>query len=125
MRATVATSVVLLVAAPACGPSRAEIEAVVDQGAPLIQAIRKYEGDVGKPPRSLAELVPKYVEAVPGTGLREHPNYLYTVRPGPPEQWALSVRMESLGFKHISYEPSGRYPIPVTPLRDGWVMVSP
>ena len=64
-------------------------------------------------------------QTLPHTGLDVCPNYLYTLRPGPSEEWALSVRMERLGPKHMSLAPSGQYSIPVSPLRDGWVMVTP
>jgi len=108
-----------------CGPSREQVGRVIERGAPLVQAIRTYESDTGQPPPSLDALVPKYLPAVPTTGLEAFPEYGYTVDRERPHRWRLSVRMESLGFKHMHFDPSRQYEIPVTELRDGWVMITP
>jgi hypothetical protein len=73
----------------------------------------------------LEALVPKYLDAVPSTGLTSFPAFSYTVSSTEPQHWKLSVRMETLGFKHMRYDPSRQYEIPVTEIHDGWVMVAP
>jgi hypothetical protein len=73
----------------------------------------------------LDSLVPKYLDAIPSTGLTTFPAFSYTVSSTEPQRWKLSVRMESLGFKHMRYDPSRQYEIPVTEIHDGWVMVAP
>ena len=107
-----------------CGVSRDEIETVIDRGAPLIQAIQAYESLNGHPPASLHVLVPKYIREIPTTGLESFPKFDYDA-PAGSAPWLLSVRVRSLGFKHMRFDPSGRHPVPVTPLRDGWVMMDP
>ena len=124
MRLPTLCLVALLVNA-SCGPSKAEIAAVIDRAAPLVRAIRAYESDAGRPPASLNALVPKYLAAVPTTGLDASPSYDYTVRPGRPPRWDLMVHVAGFGFKHMRYDPRREYEIPVTELRDGWVMIDP
>jgi hypothetical protein len=106
-----------------CGPSKADIDRVIDRGVPLIQAIQAYDSAKGYPPPSLQTLVPGYLSAIPSTGLEDH-EFEYMVG-GQSTRWLLSVRIGSLGFKHMRFDPGGRHPLPVTPLRDGWVMMDP
>ena len=54
-----------------------------------------------------------------------YPEYSYVRREDNPNKWSLAVPVSSIGFKHMSYSPDSQYPIPVTPIRDGWVMVDP
>jgi hypothetical protein len=111
----------------ACGASRVEVDEVINNGAPLVRAVRTYEADHKRAPASLEALVPRYLAAIPSTGLASDVSreYRYTVDDRPPYAWKLSVRMESLGFKHMRYDPSRRFELPVRELRDGWVMVTP
>lgn len=43
----------------------------------LINAIKAYESDHGKPPAELKNLVPQYLPKVPDTGIRAYPKYEY------------------------------------------------
>ncbi len=45
---------------------------------PIIAAIAQYESDNGSPPDSFQDLLPEYLNKVPKTGLREHPQFEYT-----------------------------------------------
>jgi len=45
---------------------------------PLVSAIHRYAEDKGTPPVSLSELVPDYIDQVPGTGIPRYPDYVYT-----------------------------------------------
>jgi hypothetical protein len=97
---------------------------VIAKGKPISAAIRAYEADIGRPPRRLGALVPKYIAEIPRTGLGDFPQYDYLLHDDA-RRWSPSVRMGHLGFKHMSFAPEPAYPIPVTPMRDGWVMVDP
>jgi hypothetical protein len=108
-----------------CGPSRRQIDGVIDRSRSLIQAIGAYEAANGRPPISLTALVPKYLAIVPRTGLESFASqeFDYHVQAEPPYRWRLTVRLEPFGFKHIVFDPSRRYDIAGSNLRDGWVMV--
>jgi hypothetical protein len=43
----------------------------------LVQAIRRYEEEHGRPPEALEGLVPKYLPSVPSTGMMGYPQYVY------------------------------------------------
>ena len=98
---------------------------MIDRAAPLVKALNAFDADEGHPPATLAALVPKYLAAIPTTGLEQYPEFGYNVGPEDPHHWRLSAKMESLGFRHMRYDPSHQYEIPVRELRDGWVMVDP
>lgn len=108
-----------------CGPSREDIGGVIDRAAPLVRAIHAYVADQGHPPPALGALVPKYLPGLPTTGLAAFPSFEYDVGPDDPHRWRLTVRLESLGFRHLRYDPRRQYEIPVTELHDGWVTVTP
>ena len=55
---------------------------LAERSQPLIEVIKRYEADQGRPPPSLAALVPGYVPSIPGTGMPAHPSYEYKVFPG-------------------------------------------
>jgi hypothetical protein len=114
----------MVLLAIACGPSKVDVSRIIERGAPLVKAIQAYEADTGKPPASLQVLVPRYLVAIPTTGLDASPDYRYDVNQEP-RRWRLSVRMEKLGFKHMRFDPSRQYEIPVAELSGGWVMVTP
>ena len=90
------------------------IAAVGDRGRPLIEAIRAYEQKNGRPPKSLDELVPDYVEAIPTTGIGAHPDFQYVV--GQPDgyegnPWVLTVTPPcAAGFDVFLYFPRQNYP---------------
>ena len=97
---------------------------IIDRAQPLIDAIQHYAKDMGHPPPTLDDLVPKYIAAIPGTGLDICPSYLYSVdmKSG---RWSISVKLGAIGFRHIAYSPSNDYSITVTPLRNGWILADP
>lgn len=85
-------------------------------GAMVIEALAKFHRDHGQYPDQLAELVPKYLESVPYTGLIAYPEFRYTkdrndleVRPG---QYELRINCSSGGinFDRFVYWPSEKYP---------------
>jgi hypothetical protein len=47
----------------------------------LIAAIKRFHTDNGRPPHDLQELVPKYLPAIPDTGVARFPTYDYRVFP--------------------------------------------
>ncbi len=48
-------------------------------GMVVIEAIERFQADHGQPPGSLDELVPDYLPEKPHTGMRDYPEYTYTV----------------------------------------------
>jgi hypothetical protein len=84
----------------------------------LVGAIGRYERDNGRPPDSLAVLVPKYLSQVPGTGMGAYPNYEYerTSENTDPRVkqagWELRVPCSSdpLNWDVFFYWPTRRYP---------------
>ena len=83
---------------------------VANRGAPLVEAIRRYEKENGEQPSKLDDLVPRYLQDIPGTGLRGYPEFVYwQARQG---EWLLEMRCRS-GLKSsekLVYRPSGEYP---------------
>ncbi|MBI5834521.1 MAG: hypothetical protein HZB16_19660, partial [Armatimonadetes bacterium] len=73
---------------------------------PLIDAVRAYERDYGEPPATLADLVPKYLPAVPRTGLIGYPDYQYD--PGVGQQWRYDLA-DGAGQLVVSRRHGGRY----------------
>lgn len=60
-------------------PHNIAVREVAEQGAPLIDAIRRFETTRGTPPATLSELVPEYLPSIPTTGIRLAPEYEYRV----------------------------------------------
>lgn len=83
---------------------------------PLVRAIHEFEKERGAPPQALTELVPRYLAAVPGTGLAAYPDFELLSgekaagHEGNP--WVLSVRTPSGGinFDGLYYYPKQNYP---------------
>lgn len=48
---------------------------LAERSMPLVEAIMAFEKAEGHPPKSLEELVPKYLDSVPSTGLAAYPHY--------------------------------------------------
>ena len=59
---------------------------LAERSRPLVEAIEAYAADRGEPPDKLEDLVPKYLPAVPGTGMRVYPKYEY-IKKDDPEKW--------------------------------------
>lgn len=82
---------------------------------PIVNAIRQYEAYNGVPPAALADLVPKYLPAVPDTGMGAYPKYEYVS--GQPSNWdenpwVLYVKTFSGGINWdiFMYFPKQNYP---------------
>jgi hypothetical protein len=84
-----------------------EYRKMAERSVPLITAIKQYENKYRKPPATLENLVPEYLQKVPKTGMRRYPNYEYIVGAdaimnfdGNP--WVLYVKCESTtGFLYL------------------------
>jgi len=92
-------------------------EAFSERSQPLIAAIEKYERDQGAPPERLATLVPDYLPALPGTGMRACSEYQYVTGPHTREEyagnpWVLQVipPVFGVGFDEVLYFPRQNYP---------------
>lgn len=69
-----ASSVLLMVVINACavltiGYDQNNLEKIVERGAGVIAAIEKFKADNGNYPNSIKELIPKYLEKKPTTGI--------------------------------------------------------
>jgi len=58
---------------------RAAFERVAQRGEVIIQAIDTYHTQESKLPESLNDLVPKYIDKIPGTGIRAYPMFEYEI----------------------------------------------
>jgi hypothetical protein len=52
-------------------------ERLAERSRPLISAVRRFEAENERPPASLNELVPRYLAAIPNTGMAAYPAYEY------------------------------------------------
>ncbi len=59
---------------------RAEFKKVVEVGDRLILAIKDFTSVNDRPPASLDELVPTYIDAIPGTGYAAFPEFQYKLK---------------------------------------------
>ncbi len=95
---------------------RAAFVQLAERSQPLVAAIHRFESERGRPPQALDELVPQYLEMIPGTGMPAYPDYEYAVdtaaQPSDPERWILQVATPSRGinFDCFIYLPSQQYP---------------
>lgn len=94
------------------------VERVVARGEPLVAAIHTFTAENGRPPESLAELVPRYIAAIPTTGIGMSLEFDYVVGRGSRDSgydgnpWVLLVRppCHPMGFDSLMYFPLQNYP---------------
>ncbi|MBI5834526.1 MAG: hypothetical protein HZB16_19685 [Armatimonadetes bacterium] len=67
----------------------AGFERAAGRARPLVEALRAYHRDHGQSAPSLAALVPRYLPAVPGTGLVGYPQWRYEPANSVVERWQL------------------------------------
>jgi hypothetical protein len=109
------------------------IRASVNEGAPIIAALKQYNNDHGNYPNSLKGLIPEHLPAIPRTGLIGYPEFTY--RDGYNDIVAVldsyELRIEcssgGINFDRLVYCPSETYPPTIqgngTELIDRWVYV--
>ena len=92
-------------------------EELVDRSRPLISAVRRFEVENKRPPGTLADLVPKYLGAIPNTGMAAYPEYEYVTGDKALENydgnpWAVWVDTPSGGINWdiLLYYPKQNYP---------------
>jgi hypothetical protein len=95
----------------------AGMRSFVHRSQPLVAAIKKYEQDHSVPPKTLNDLVPVYIPAVPSTGMMAYPDFKYHTGNNAKKEyegnpWALSVFTPSGGinFDMMLYFPNQNYP---------------
>ena len=91
-------------------------EQLSERSAPLIEAIERYSTKYGEPPAKLDQLVPEFLEKVPGTGMRLCPEYYYErldgqkeAHYGNPWRIRLDVGQGFLNFDTFIYLPNQNY----------------
>ncbi len=87
---------------------------VIERGQPLVDAISAYQTEHGRPPATLDELVPRYIDRLPETGIGMWPEFGYWVgRPGQNHgnEWVLVVTPPNvpMGFDSMYYYPRQNY----------------
>ena len=91
---------------------RVALSDLAERSAPLVAAIERYEETNGDPPKSLQDLVPEYLPAIPGTLIGACSEYEYHVskpaQGGNTECWMLSVNVYTglTSFSWFSYMPN-------------------
>jgi len=74
---------------------------------PLVVAIEAFAAQSGRPPEDLAELVPRYLQEIPTTGLGSWDGaFEYEARVG---RWALSVPAPTGALASLVYDPDERH----------------
>jgi len=92
------------------------IRQVATSDMPLVPAIHAFERDQGRPPENLTELVPRYIPAIPFTGMRGYSQWDYIhgadARAYGQHSWVLLVHTGGPGinFDQLMYFPNQQYP---------------
>lgn len=77
----------------------------------LVTAIRQFEKENKRPPDNLGDLVPRFLPAVPRTGIQAYPDYRYTREATYENPWSLSVNASwGASFDQFVYLPKLNYP---------------
>lgn len=102
---------------------REACERISNRGNIIIQAIESYRKQEGKPPDSLEDLIPEYLDKIPGTGIRAYPYFEYKIPKDPYSNYEKKLYEEYnavyelrvnfyriLSWDCFFYWPSERYP---------------
>lgn len=88
-------------------------ELVSERSAHLISAIEAYDRVNGKPPETLSQLIPTYLQAIPSTGMPLSPGYEYSAAAiycADGNRWELSMRAgDFISFDTFFYCPLRDY----------------
>lgn len=84
---------------------------LIEKSQPVIAAIRGFEGDFDSPPSSLEELIPKYLDMIPESGLIAFPNIEYAQLSPKPGHWELMIKVArpNAAPSEFVYRPGGGY----------------
>ncbi len=81
---------------------------------PLVAAITQFTQDTGSPPTALQDLIPRYLPAIPATGMPAYPNYDYSTESDRWEgnPWAVYVHtpVGLINWDMFIYLPLQNYP---------------
>jgi len=81
---------------------------------PLVAAVHRFVEGKGRPPTDLRELVPSYLQEVPGTGMSAYPEFRYSTEPNQSDgnSWVVYVNCPygGLSFDMFMYFPLQNYP---------------
>ncbi len=92
-----------------------QFEGLAHRSQSLVGAIHLYTEEKGNPPGDLKSLVPEYIDQIPGTGMRNHPDYEYRIVDDPKHYngnpWILTVNCGfGMSFDQFIYLPKENYP---------------
>jgi len=94
----------------------AAFNALAERSTPLVQAIHRFDKENGRPPASLDDLVPRYLPAIPSTGMGAYPRYEYVAGNEAKQRyanpWALYIHtsINFANFDMFLYFPNQDYP---------------
>ena len=91
---------------------RAQISVMAERGRPLVDAIKRYEAANGAPPPGESAIIPKYLAAMPATGLAGPWRFSYLPQvPGHGGAWVIEAPtpMPVMSFDALYYTPTGDY----------------
>jgi hypothetical protein len=95
---------------------RTGLERIMANARPVIEAIERYRNDTGEYPKSLTELTPKYLSALPPTGNAIFPEFRYRP-PGSDRIWTIPdyelfvpTPIGALNWDQFVYRPAHDYP---------------
>lgn len=97
-------------------PRLRAFQALGERLMPLVDAIERYRQDHHEYPAKLEALVPRYLPALPATGMANYPEYDYYVGPRAVDRydgnpWVIVMRAgHGLGFDSFMYFPKQNYP---------------
>jgi hypothetical protein len=92
------------------------VREVASSAMPFVLAIQAFERGEGRPPQHLDELVPRYLPAIPSTGMRGNSEWRYIhgtdARAYGENSWVLLVHTSGpgLNFDQLMYFPNQDYP---------------
>jgi hypothetical protein len=108
----IAVSVPVAASWPASEIRRAGFRRAANDMTPLVAAIRRFESDMGRPPRELGELTPQYLSTVHEFGVRGCRSLEYAAAADLPWRWSLRLDCPNGMFTldHFFFLATGDYP---------------
>lgn len=81
---------------------------ITENGQPLVDAINEFEKARGQPPSDLSELVPSFIDSIPGTGVPAYPDFEYR-REGAGWTVRVDTPIGIINFDFLYYDSKQQY----------------